>query len=157
MISDPITLDVMNDTRANALFADVDDNVAASGNMHQLVRTVDFSPGKTVRKGATSADFESDGLTLTIQHAETKENSPFTSTRTQIRLDAKRTNSVTGKPVVASVYTIFVHPSGGNFSVNDMQRLHRALALFLLFGQRGNGQTYTEGEATLVRILNGEP
>jgi hypothetical protein len=64
----------------------------------------EFGGRKSVRKSTR-------GETLTIQHQTTKENKPYTTLRSTMRLDVPYTDA-NGNSTVTSVYVVVVAPQG---------------------------------------------
>jgi hypothetical protein len=95
---------------------------------------------------------------LSIQHSKSKENAPYTTDRSVIRLDASRADE-NGKIVTVSVYNVVANPNGGPHDADLVQRMFAGLSLFMTFGSCIN-DTFTVDAATgnlTDRVIFGEP
>jgi hypothetical protein len=101
-----------------------------------------------------------DDLSLLIDNTVTKENAPFQTNRTRIRLDLTR-QDVEGseKSATLSAYIVLAVPTAPMFTQADALILSRTLALFALYGPSTSSTDYsgTTSDATLARLLSGEP
>ena len=97
---------------------------------------------------------------VTISHSETKENAPYGTTRHLLRMDLKRSDPATGKPMVLSAYSVFSIPGGAAFSQDDKVDLIRTLCCTILFGSLGAADKITPSAGSdpnlLAKILLGE-
>lgn len=118
-----------------------------------LLRTVDFSPGGTVRVGVSGDD----KITLTISHSNTKESPPFGSRRSIVRLDIKRVDA-DGRPAVLSAYSVIVHPNA-QFTDAEAVQAARSLAFLLIHGDNGGSTLPLNGLVPEFtdRVVQGEP
>jgi len=111
-------------------------------------------------EGAKYRFVESGGentFTLTILRSETKENKPFLTRRTVIRLDRKKVNSTTGLPVTASAYIVLAQPMGPDFDEADVIELAQSLGAFVLLGQvNGDSEVLAVTDGSIDRIIAGE-
>jgi len=152
MLQDPIYVGLPTTTNIDNL------RVYVSGSLMDLVngltlRTVDISPGGSVR-------VYNDGTTnyrLTIAHSSTKENAPYGTVRTTIRLDATRVDA-DGKPVTVFAQKTIGTPAGGPHAADMPLRLSAALDLFTLTCDLTSGfASQDAGNTVTARILAGEP
>lgn len=98
-----------------------------------------------------------DDLILSTAHSETKENSPYKTDRTLVRLDCSRVDT-DGRIVTASVYEVKVLPRSSLFTADDVARLSRILSVFTLNGPSSSSSDFTATalDTTLERLLSGE-
>jgi hypothetical protein len=153
MLSDPLYLGVpvtFPVTNSGTL----DSNVTSAFVVHNVGGGV----GSSRRTGIDPTMAGSVPATFTISHSETKENAPYVTGRSLIRLDLTKVDAV-GKEVTMSVYAVIALPQCSLFSVADCARQVRTLGLFLLAGPSSNASDFAGilGDDTITRIINGEP
>jgi hypothetical protein len=156
MLSDPLFIAMID----SASFAEVYSNgiSGSATSVSPKLRLKSFSPGSTVREGKTSGAYP---LSLTISHSKTKENPPFGTDRTLIRLDWRKPTS-TGVVQTLSAYCVVAAPSGGdafNATGSDAVMLAKSLAFIILAGDRGEAGGVDDVTAPdlIQRVLAGEP
>jgi len=93
-------------------------------------------------------------LGVSISHSETKENAPFTTGRTVIRIDASKVNETTGKPVVLSAYLVVVLPQSPDWTVDDAVAIARSVTGLALLGSPVSGTFNTADDGFLTRAIN---
>jgi hypothetical protein len=104
---------------------------ALAGEEKLVLRTVDSGASSSARKGTL---LDNTKVSQKVSHSLSKENAPFVTERTLVRFDFARISPSTGKPVTASVYTVFALPQGDTFSVADMLRYGNIASIFTLQG-----------------------
>jgi len=125
-----------------------------------------LTAGSTKRKALNVSSFfhdevegtaNLDDIVLTLSRSETKENAPYVTSRTLIRLDASRVDA-NGKSVTISAYMVLALPNATMWNEDDMQRLARSLALLVLYGPSTSSSDWTgnASDATILRLLGGE-
>jgi len=157
MLSDPLVIPVLEQRLAvtsNVLFAALANIYSFPGQILPMRVTADGDGSSTRR--ATMADGTK--VALNIGHSTSKENAPFVTDRTVIRLDKTRVNLTTGKPVTASAYAVITLPQGNTFTADDAVLTMESLALFTILGGLvgdGNNPPYTDGTdgMTLIRLI----
>jgi hypothetical protein len=140
----------------------------------QPVTTVSDGTGYAVTNNATPVEFHGVGgggigasvrvqpsfrggkATLSINHSQSKENAPYTTDRSVIRIDLKKPDS-TGKLVQASAYCVVALPQGNVVSRDDCLVMVNTLLAFLLHGSQVPGLGFPDSALELSRILDGEP
>jgi hypothetical protein len=98
-------------------------------------------------------------LKLAISHSVTKENKPYDTERTLVRLDFPLPPDVNGVIVTASAYMVVAVPTASSVDPTDLPpRLVRILALFALYGPSSSSSDWAgiTSDDTLARLLNGE-
>lgn len=155
MLKDPIKVGLVNDV-SGAGFIDYMPALYTGAITDVNLPVLDFGDGATKRKVLLA-----DGVTtnsMTVSHSQSKENAPYLTDRSLIRLDSVKVDSVTGKPVTMSAYIVVALPQGNTFSQNDAKYLALSLAHFVLAGPLNDGGTRYDAVPgdTLTRILAGE-
>lgn len=151
MLTDPIQIAIPSAAEVTAIRTGTASVVAT----HVGLAVTDVSPGGTKRVGVLGGD----SITLSIVHSTTKENAPYVTTRSVIRLDHVRVD-VNGKPVTLSAYVVIPVPQGTVFTTAEVLSHARAIGSFLLFGSVIENPIayYGSGDSgVLQRVLNGEP
>lgn len=123
-----------------------------------VFRLTDVAPGRSVREGVLGGFPAS----LTISHSQTKENAPFATTRSVIRLDRKVYSESIGKTATLSAYLVVAQPVMAEATPETAAALARALAAQCLFGIQTSSVSTEAVDGTvisdfLVRVLSGEP
>lgn len=152
MLSDPLYLGVIG-----SWSPDVDANTV--GGETAVFHTLSTGDRTSKRRasGITSlSGSATDQLNLSISHSESKENSPYGTTRTNIRLDVSRLDA-NGKSVSASVYQVTVRPNADLFTDADILLLQKTLGRFITFGDTTDAALHpAEAADTMTRLLSGE-
>jgi len=161
MLTDPLKLPLMTPAMWDLVIYDVLNTgatnwntlFASAGNSVDF-HTTDLSPGATKRIGMIG----SNQAVMSIGHSTSNENAPFVTDRSVMRIDLKKVNSETGKPVTASAYLVTTAPRGSDFSVADILQLGRTVAAIPFTGT--NGLLFTAATmdvAAYQRVIAGEP
>jgi len=153
MLNDPLKL-----ARTYGLEASIQTALHAIASDQLLVfRLADLGPGSSMRVTEPSSG---DKFVLKITHSETKENTPYPTTRTVLRLDRKRTTSE-GVGIQESAYLVIASPTvEGVMDSTSAALLARDLALFVLTGGADITNTkiaLSASDGELARLLAGEP
>lgn len=126
----------------------------------ELFRLQDLTPTGSRRSAAGVGDYGTFRGNLSINHTLTKENAPYQTERTSIRLDHVCVDP-NGKPVTSSGYFVAVNPIGSStFVPTPASRLIRQLAMFALFGGLASTTSPTwdaDTASDITRVLAGEP
>lgn len=150
MLPDPLRFPAVTQTINENLRALVPGVLVTAANSMPVL----LNDGGGSKRSLTVSDVEH---VLSVAHSETNENKPFATGRTVIRLDLKKINEVTGKPVVLSAYIVIALPKSVDFDVSDAVDASRSLAHFLTFGQVTEGNEYANAEDNmLARLIQGE-
>lgn len=158
MLNDPFRLPKPLSTSIDALRSAVEADttyqavLATSGN-NDIFRISDIGPGSSVRVGETDGSFR---RTLAVQRSLTKENTPFSTRRTVIRLnDIRVEGGGSPRDVTRSAYLVIVSPDTGNYQTVPFE-LAQQLCHWALFGSLDADEALTN-ESDLARVLAGEP
>jgi hypothetical protein len=121
------------------------------------LRLLDLGPGSSVRGGAIVTGDSLPGR-FSISHSETKENKPFTTTRTVIRLDRPLAGP-DGVTLNTAAYIVVSVPTVPTFAgPADGARLAQQLAWWILFGSVNEGGSAIDtNRGEFLRVLQGEP
>ncbi len=117
------------------------------------LRLADLNPGGSVR-------IANDGTTsyrLSVSHSKSKENAPYATDRSVVRLDASRADG-DGKIVTVSTYIVTANPIGGPHDADMARRLQFALVTLIGYGQSDANGVFSSVDHQLSdRVLAGEP
>lgn len=151
MLTDPLKIAIPTATEVAAIRSAV---TGVSPSNVASAAIIDVAPGSTQRQGLFSTSIFKTG----IGHSNTKENAPYVTTRSLMRLDQVRTDSL-GKSVTLSAYGVVAVPQGTLFTTAEVLSHAQALAVFMLLGSMSSAlANYGNGNSTdLSRIINGEP
>lgn len=116
------------------------------------------SNGGSVRLGK---DSQLNKVKMTISHSETKENLPYVTRRSVVRLDRQKVD-VNGKTVTQSAYFVTVDPVSGTLFSGAGETTFDLLQLLTFFGLFGpvvgtEVDALEESPRVIHRILDGEP
>lgn len=111
MFNDPLYIVVPTETNPTP-------QISATGETAIPLRLTSSDAGKSTRVGT----FGSSKLHLTVLHSTTKENAPYVTKRSVLRLDRKVADNA-GKTVTLSAYLVVASPVGSPFSEADAIQL----------------------------------
>lgn len=96
--------------------------------------------------------------TLTVSHSSSKENAPYDTARSLVRLDLKKVD-MAGKPVNMAVYIVAALPQGGVFSESDCLSAINTLLTLCLLGDVTDAGLFqlAAGNDLIRRVTEGEP
>jgi hypothetical protein len=115
------------------------ENLLTQVGVHTF-RRVPSAADRTVRVGKVGLV----NSNLTVSHSTSKENAPYTTNRTNIRIDLKKVDTE-GRTVVLSGSLLFSVPVGTEFGETDVDLVAR-----LLGGLAFSGHKLTEAEVLNV-------
>lgn len=149
MLNDPLYLGTTDGSQAS--------RSSAISSLSELLTFHTVSTGDGVSRRTGLWVDGSTPVELTISHSSTKENAPYATVRSLVRLDLRRVD-LQGRTVTLSAYAVVAFPQGEQFSDADAAHAAATLGFFLSFGKAnsssGMGSTL---EDTVERVLNGEP
>lgn len=133
--------------------------IAPSPNVvGELYRLLDLTPQGSKRKWTDGNNVK----VMSIDHSTSKENTPYITDRTRVRLD-HIVNDENGKPVTTSAFILVAQPrQAGGVTFGNGLALAYQLAGIVLFGELtptsgGNGTMSFPNSEAFPRILYGEP
>lgn len=159
MLNDPLFLANVNPNNG-AMRDPLASGFATLPRLDAPLRVTDLAPGKSVRVGVDNANLPGQTREFVIAHTDSKENAPYRTLRTNIRLNVNLVDG-NGVPVHCAAQMTIIAPQG--LVGHELLALNtaRELAATVLFGPRlsAPGGSHLQNSMTdfLERVLAGEP